>query len=84
MAIRSPASPCIAASTHMPMILTSPCRSMSTFSGTSRPWATPAACAAAIESATSATSQAARRGPIAPMAPTRMSSEVPEPHSLMT
>ncbi len=84
MAIRSPASPCIAASTHMPMIFTSPCRSISTFSGTSLPCATPAAWAEAIESATSATSQAERRGPMAPMAPTRMSREVPEPHSLMT
>ncbi len=82
--LRPGGSPCRAASTQKPMIRTSPDLSISTFSGASRPWATPAACAWAIESATSETSQAERRGPSGPEPATRMSSEIPEPHSLTT
>ena len=59
--------PCSAASTQKPMIRTDPALSSSTFSGDSRPWATPCACAAAIESATSLTSQAPRRGDSGPL-----------------
>ena len=81
---RSGGSPCSAASTQNPMIRTSPALSMSTFSGVSRPWATPASWARAIESATSDTSQADRRGPSGPVPATRMSREMPEPHSLTT
>ena len=76
--------PCSAASTQKPMIRTEPLLSSSTFSGESRPWATPCACAAAIESATSLTIHAPRRGESGPLLASMMSSEVPDPHSLTT
>ena len=76
--------PCSAASTQKPMIRTDPALSSSTFSGESSPWATPCACAAAIESATSLTIHAPRRGDSGPLLASMMSSEVPDPHSLTT
>ena len=51
--------PCRAASTAKPISRTAPSWSIRTFSGTSRPWATPASWARASVSATSATIQAA-------------------------
>jgi hypothetical protein len=73
----------MAASTANPMSRTLPVLSTMTFSGISRPWHTPTAWPAATAPATSDTSQAARRGPSGPEA-SMMSSESPEPHSLMT
>ena len=76
--------PSRAASTENPITRTEPLWSISTFSGTSRPCATPPSWAVAIAAATSETIHAARRGPTGPSLATRMSSEVPEPHSLTT
>ena len=81
---RPGARPCRAASTPKPMTRMDPVRSMRTFSGTSRPWATPASWPAATEVATSETSQAARRGARGPSVASMMSSELPAPHSLTT
>ena len=61
-----------------------PVRSTSTFSGTSRPCATPASWPTATEAATSETSHAARRGATGPSVASMMSSELPAPHSLTT
>ncbi len=76
--------PIRAASTENPITRTEPLMSISTFSGTRRPCATPASWATAIDPATSDTIQAARRAPTGPSFATRMSREVPEPHSLTT
>ena len=73
-----------AASTPKPMIRTCPWWSTRTFSGTSRPCASPAACARARLSATSETIHAARRGWSGPSLASMTSSEVPWPHSLTT
>jgi hypothetical protein len=66
-----------------PITLTDPDSETITFSGSSRPWATPLRCAVAIDSATSRTTQAARRADSGPSDSSR-SSETPEPHSLTT
>ena len=84
MDIRPVGRPSRAASTASPMIRTDPVWSIMTFSGTSRPWATPASWAAAIDSATSETIHAARRPPTGPSWATMMSIDLPEPHSLTT
>ena len=84
MEIRPDGSPCSAASTAKPITRTEPVRSISTFSGTSLPWATPAVWAMSSVEATSDTSQAARRGASGPSSASRMSSETPLAHSLTT
>ena len=82
--VRPGGRPHSAASTASPMIRTDPWWSTRTFSGASLPWATPTSCAAAATPAVSETSQAARRGPRGPSRASRMSSDVPAPHSLTT
>ncbi len=77
-------TPCRAASTQQPITRTDPAPSTRTFSGTSRPCATPRSWATAIASATSETIQAARRAPSGPSLASITSSELPEPHSLTT